>query len=169
MISSSPDRDLFHVNNINKKVQTGELALEEAEQKIEFFKSHAQLTAEFEAKPEWQINNMEHDLRSTDWILAKARASNAYAQNLYAALCNNEFQKNDVWPRLKGITWSCSWRHAGGIVANMLGQGDYMDWYCSGIGDKTDSNFVGEGNVTDEIAADLALLAWRVAEEPNSE
>ena len=180
--SSSPDRDLFHINNINKKVQNGELELEEAEQKIEFFKSHAQLTAEFEAQPEWRIDNMEHDLRSTDWILAKVRASNAYAQNLYAALCNNEFQKNDVWPRLKGITWGCSWRHAGGIIANMRGQGDYMDWYCSGIRGEdalTEQElqemsperiaryhesqlFVSESHVTDEICQDLFQLGWLV-------
>lgn len=180
--SSSPERDLFHINAINKKVQTGELALKEAEQKIEFFKSHAQLTAEFETQPEWRINNMEHDLRSTDWILTKVRASNSYAQNLYAVMCNNEFQKNDVWPRLKGITWGCSWRSAGGIVANMLGRGDYMDWYCSGIrGEDTLTEqelqamspeqiaryhesqlYVGESHVTDEIRQDLFQLGWLV-------
>jgi hypothetical protein len=46
-----------------------------------------------------------------------------------------------------------------------------MDWYCSGIGAKEGdySNYVGEGNVTDEIRADLALLGWHVAEEPDSE
>lgn len=179
--SSSPERDSFHINNINKKVQTGELAPEEAEQKIEFFKSHAELTAEFEAQPEWQINNMEHDLRSTDWILAKVRASNVYAQNLYAVMCNNEFQKNDVWTRLNGTTWACSWRHAGGIVANMLGRGDYMDWYCSGIREdaRTEQElqemlpeqiaryresqlYVGESHVTDEIRQDLFQLGWLV-------
>jgi hypothetical protein len=42
--------------------------------------------------------NLEYDLVTTDWILAKARASEAYAQNLYAAMCNNDFQRNDVWP-----------------------------------------------------------------------
>jgi hypothetical protein len=49
--------------------------------------------------------------------------------------------------------------------------GDYMDWYCSGIGAKEGdySNHVGEGNVTDEIRADLALLGWHVIEEPDSE
>jgi hypothetical protein len=44
-----------------------------------------------------------------------------------------------------------------------------MDWYCSGIGDKSDTKFVSESFVTDEIAADLALLGWRVVEEPNFE
>jgi hypothetical protein len=71
----------------------------------------------------------------------------------------------------------CTWRSAGGIVADLQDKGgDYMDWYCSGIGDglgngDTDGsqNFVSEGTVTDEIAADLALLGWRVSEEPNSE
>jgi hypothetical protein len=181
MISSSPGRGLFHIDIINKKLQSGELEPEEAEQKIEFFKSHAQLTAEFEARPEWQINNMEHDLRSTDWILAKVRASNAYAQNLYAVMCNNEFQKNDVWPLLKGTVWGCSWRHAGGIVADMQQTGDYMNWYCSGIrgDDRTEQElqemtpeqhamymesqlYVGESHVTDEIRQDLFRLGWLV-------
>jgi hypothetical protein len=44
-----------------------------------------------------------------------------------------------------------------------------MDWYCSGIGDKGDTEFVGEGTVTDEIRADLALLGWRVSEYSDSE
>ena len=65
----------------------------------------------------------------------------------------------------------------GGLVADLQDKGgDYMDWYCSGIGDglgngDTDGtrNFVSEGTVTDEIAADLALLGWRVSEYPDSE
>jgi len=46
-----------------------------------------------------------------------------------------------------------------------------MDWYCSGIGEKTGDyiNYVGEGTVTDEIRADLALLGWRVVEDPDWE
>jgi hypothetical protein len=122
---------------------------------------------------------MEHDLRSTDWIVAKARASEGYAQNLYAAMCNNEFQRNDVWPLLKNQTWSASWRYAGGIIADMRGEGDYMDWYCSGIqGGATDDmsaedqakynwyqeNFVGESVVTDEIREDLLKLGWLVVD-----
>ena len=119
--------------------------------------------------PEFKINNMEYDMSQSDWFVSRVRGSDDYAQNLYAAMCNNTFQKQDVWLILKDAYWSCSWRYAGGLVADLRDAGeDYMDWYCSGIGEKTDSNFVGEGNVTDEIDADLALLGWRVIEEPDA-
>ncbi len=114
-------------------------------------------------------NNMEWDLVTTDWILEKCRASESYAQNLYAAMCNNGFIKLAVIPILKNQEWSCSWRYAGGIIADMRGQGDYIDWYCSGIrGDGDDENlssekFVREGCVTDEIRNDLQRLGWAVA------
>jgi hypothetical protein len=76
---------------------------------------------------------------------------------------------------MKGETWSCSWRHAGGIVADMREQGDYIDWYCSGIGNKELGNglagtipdvtdgrdYVPEGEVTEEIELDLNRLGWR--------
>ena len=136
-----------------------------------------------ELDPEWQKDNMEYDLRSTDWILEKVRESKIYAQHLYAAMCNNEFQKLDVIPILTDKRWSSSWRHAGGIIAHMRKEGDYMDWYCSGIyGDYTTPtkeewdklNFdeqaihkeiqasVSEAVVTDEIRADLKRLGWTV-------
>jgi len=137
--------------------------------------------------PVWQKNNLEYDLLTTDWILAKARANEHYAQNLYAVMCNNEFQRNDVWPILSEQKWSCSWRHAGGVVADMLGQGDYIDWYCSGINiDEVDdnelramsktaqerylytkNNFVREAVVTEEIENDLFKLGWLVIKEDN--
>ena len=126
-------------------------------------------------------NNLEYDLRSTDWILEKARLSESYSQNLYAALCNNEFRKLEIVAILRDDRWSCSWRYAGGIVADMLGKGDYMDWYCSGIGGVlgggSESNpssdaiflaqqkFVPESAVTDEIREDLAKLGWQVVDQ----
>lgn len=114
--------------------------------------------------PKHKVNDMEYDLVTTDWILEKARNSESYAQNLYAAICNNQFVKNDVWPRLKDERWSASWRYAGGIVADMRQEGDYIDWYCSGIG--SDNNgYVGEGHVTDEIRNDLLKLGWIVVED----
>lgn len=132
----------------------------------------------------WQENNLEYDLRTTDWILNKVRSSESYAQNLYAALCNNEFLKIDVVTILKNETWTCSWRYAGGIIADMREDGDYIDWYCTGIRDANPSEekwnswtseqkrnweniyskYVEEGHVTDEIRADLQKLGWSVTD-----
>jgi hypothetical protein len=143
---------------------------------IDWYDSWSEESQKQEADPEWQKNNLEYDLRSTDWIVEKVRASESYAQNLYAALCNNEFQRQDVWPMLKDQKYTCSWRYAGGIVADMRGQGDYIDWYCSGIRndnyqDDSDipypAQFAGEGHVTDEIQADLQKLGWAVVTDPN--
>ena len=115
-------------------------------------------------------------MRTTDWILEKVRSSESYAQHLYAAMCNNDFMRNDVWPILKEETWSCSWRHAGGIIADMRQQGDYIDWYCSGIGSKEDgyglsshqaNDYVPESVVTEEIREDLLKLGWLVVDEQN--
>jgi hypothetical protein len=51
----------------------------------------------------------------------------------------------------------------------MREQGDYIDWYCSGIGDglgngDLDGNkgYVSESVVTDEIREDLKQLGWIV-------
>jgi hypothetical protein len=118
--------------------------------------------------PEWQKNNMEYDLRICEWMCAKVRVSDTYAQNLYAAMCNMQFQKLDVIPILKNERWSASWRSAGGIVADMREQGDYIDWYCSGIGNEGlgngdfngDKGYVPEGVVTEEIKMDLQELGW---------
>jgi hypothetical protein len=129
-----------------------------------------QMEAERRESDEFRVNNMEYDMSQADWFLSRVRGSDNYAQNLYAALCNNQFQKQDVWLILKDAYWSCTWRYAGGVVADFRDCGEsYMDWYCSGIGPKEDTEFVGEGTVTDEIAADLALLGWRVSEYPDSE
>lgn len=136
---------------------------------------------ERELDPNWKTNNLEYDLRTTDWILEKVRTSTSYSQNLYAALCNNDFQKKDVWPILINQTWSCSWRRAGGIIADMREEGDYIDWYCSGMagGDELDTfnlgydikrkDSVAEGVVTDEIAKDLDNLGWLVLNTNNKE
>lgn len=114
-------------------------------------------------------DSLEYDLLTTDWILEKARANDSYAQNIYAALCNNGFTKLDVIPILTEKEWSCSWRYAGGIVADMLQRGDYIDWYCSGIRndgyqDDLDTirpgQYVSEGVITDEIREDFKRLGW---------
>ena len=116
--------------------------------------------------------DLEHDLWNSPEFLEKIRTRKDYAQNLYAALCNMRWQPLDVIPILKDEYWSCSWRSAGGMVADFrrsVTKEDYMDWYCSGIqdysSDHADPGFSGggyvpEGIVTDEIRNDFATLGW---------
>ena len=184
-MNTSPKRGSFHIECELKQVEEGTKTPEKAQEMIDFYKSWEEQRRELEATDEWKIDNMEYDLRSTKWICDKAKASEAYAQNLYAAICNRDFTKNDVWPVLQGKTWSASWRSAGGIIAHMIEKGDYIDWYCSGIqGGWSDedfanatkeqqenylymkNNFVNESVVTDEIRADLLKLGWIVVPDP---
>jgi hypothetical protein len=160
--STSPERDDFAKS------------LEDDDQRLDFLQSMRSMKIQQESDPAWQKDNLEWDLRTSVKIVAQVRDSERYAQNLYAAMCNREFQRNDTWPRLTDQVWSCSWRYAGGIVADMCGAGDYMDWYCSGIRndryqDDTDvaypAGFVAEGVVTDEIRADLFDLGWLVIDD----
>lgn len=115
-------------------------------------------------------HDLEEDIRACAWMLKKVQDSETYAQNLYAAMCNNVFQRNEVWPRLKDEYWSCSWRSAGGIIAELRGQGDYIDWYCSGIFGVGENDsfqgYVGESTVTDEIRQDLFAIGWTVEPYP---
>ena len=117
-------------------------------------------------------HNLEEDIRACDWMLKKVQDRETYAQNLYAAMCNNVFQRNEVWPRLKDEYWSCSWRSAGGIVAELRGQGDYIDWYCSGIMGVGEADsfqgYVSESTVTDEIRQDLFAIGWTVESHPEN-
>ena len=163
--SKSPDRHTFQAENYIKRCK--EKGEEPREDYLDIYKSARQQDEENIVDPVWQKDNLEYDLRSTDWILEKAKESDTYAQNLYAAMCNVDWVRNEVWPILKDQRWSCSWRYAGGIIADMRAQGDYIDWYCSGIGDGLGNGdpdgvkkYVGEGVVTDEIATDLKKLGW---------
>lgn len=71
----------------------------------------------------------EIKLRKDFYILCN---SDKFCKDLYASLCNMRWLK-------EGETepWSCSWRYAGGIVAELRflateEHGDYLDFYCSG-------------------------------------
>lgn len=174
-VSKSPDRYTFQKDGYIKRcVEEGR------EPSADYINMYETFREQDDAKiedPQWQKNNLEYDLRSTDWILEKVRNSESYAQHLYAAMCNNDFIRNDVWPILKGETWGCSWRSAGGIVANMRQKGDYIDWYCSGIGNQDDGyglsghnadDYVPESVVTDEIRQDLLKLGWVVVDSDSA-
>ena len=179
-ISRSPRRHSFSRESYIKTQKENDRPVDEGYLDLfdQIAKDHLNKFNEVESRK----NNLEYDLLTTDWILEKVRISESYSQNLYAAMCNNSFQKLDVMPILKEEYWSCSWRYAGGIIADMREEGDYIDWYCSGIQGRDDSvleeysvdelkrleitrQFVGEGVVTDEIRADLKKLGWVVYEE----
>lgn len=165
MISKSPDRNSFQKKGYVKRCEEkGE------EPDPAYLKYFEQIIKDHDTKfdnPESTKYNMEYDLLTTDWILEKVRASEVYAQNLYAAICNNDFQKLEVIPILTEKTWGASWRYAGGIIADMRQEGDYIDWYCSGIGCVTEG-FVAEMEVTDEIREDLKKLGWKVVDQNNN-
>jgi hypothetical protein len=95
-------------------------------------------------------HSLERDLLKSGLIEKKVQ-DDQYAKDLYAALCNNDFTKEDK-------VWSCSWRHAGGIVAQLRWKNEsYIDFYCSG----------NEGNITEEIRKDLETLGWYSTEQEN--
>lgn len=131
---------------------------------IEYYLDFRRLHQEKFDDPEKCKLDLEYDLRTCDWIAEKCK-SDVYAQNLYAALCNNEFKKNELWPLLKDQRWSCTWRYAGGIIADIRQEGDYIDWHCSGIRDNYDCGYVAESVVTDEIREDLNRLGWLIVDE----
>lgn len=185
MISSSPERHTFQLEGAKKRAEEDGKELPEIY--INIWKTAKEQDEANIVDPEWQKDNMEYDLRSTQWIIDKTKNDDVYAQHLYASMCNNDFTKNDVWPILTEKKWSCSWRHAGGIIADMQEKGDYIDWYCSGIRDSKEldddefqsltkeqqeyylqgKKFVPESCVTDEIREDLLKLGWIVIDDPN--
>lgn len=67
-----------------------------------------------------------------------------FATDLYRAMCNTDWYRN-------GLRWATTWRVAGGIVADLRDLNeDYLDFYCS----------EDEGDVADDVAAQLAGLGW---------
>jgi hypothetical protein len=180
--SQSPDRNTFQRDAyVARQEEEGH---DVSDEYIAILESIREQNKNKWADPKRCENNLEYDLVTTDWILEKVRASRSYAQNLYAALCNNQFRRNAVWPLLKGENWGCSWRYAGGIIADMRQEGDYIDWYCSGIRndypldddgfaqlDKPQQElyiesklYVNESVITDEVREDLFQLGWLVVD-----
>ena len=110
----------------------------------------------FVDEPEADLASEQHDamqpcLDRDLGMSARIRAlvgGDLFATLLYGALCNT------VWRhKATGTAWHCSWRSAGGVVAGLRCQGDYMDWYCSG----------GEGFVDEQVLAEIHALGWELA------
>ena len=112
-------------------------------------------------------SNFEDIAKSSDWFVDKIKSSDAYAQNFYAALCNNIIAPIGIFEILKENYYSCSWRHAGGLVSEIRQSGDYLDWYCSGMVQSNENMdepryTVPESFVTDEIREDFKILGFIV-------
>lgn len=81
------------------------------------------------------------------------------AEDVYRALCNVGWANKDCtatnyegFDFNDGSVVAVSWRSAGGIVADMVGDDeDYLSYYCSG----------GEGNITHEIEQLLEEQGFR--------
>lgn len=189
-ISNSKDRMTFQLSKfVEKATKEGKMEHPDTLAMIDYYedmKNNHNARFDDESAKE---NNLEYDLLTSQELLEKVRADEVYAQNLYAALCNNQFRKLEVENKPDNLVkvlkdglpkWSCSWRYAGGIIADMREEGDYIDWYCSGINKsltdeeiaeltdvqkeryETTSKFVNESVVTDEIEKDLLSIGWEV-------
>lgn len=125
--------------------------------------------------------DFEKDLSQCEFILAKLKADNNYAQNLYAACCNMRLVKvipadgevpSDAlrWMlTVDDYAWTASWRYVGGMIAELRNQGEcYLDYYCSAMTEEN-PQYVGEGSVTDEIRKDVRAMGWEFEEYPNVE
>lgn len=99
-----------------------------------------------------------------------------YAQNFYAALCNNELIHNET----EGLR--CSWRGAASLVSQIFNEiyssecTDYISFYCSGMftgyNDEDilylqEKNYVREGQITEEVLSDLELLGFKLVRNEN--
>jgi len=104
------------------------------------------------------MKDLNEDIKAAKWLSFKIIDSDSYAQNMYAALCNNSYETT-----IKDTTdWLCSWRAAARMVSEIREEGDYLDWYCSGMFlDPKDTGYVAESIITDEIRKDLLLLGWQ--------
>jgi hypothetical protein len=122
------------------------------------------------------LRDLEQDIWQDTEILNKIRTRDDYAQNLYAAFCNMQWCPREIFPAIrqdpKQDLWAASWRGAGGLIADWRGEGNYMDWYCSGMGGlatydlkegdeyMAEHKYVPEGTITEEIEQDLNRLGW---------
>ena len=154
-LRKSPDRHTFQAKQKNGYLKRCEE--EGKEPNPDYLRMYEDIRAhvtEQEADPEWQKDNLEWDLRTSDKICAKVK-DDEYAKKLYAALCNTDWLRTELIPLLRQSPekdfWGCSWRYAGGIIADMRQEGDYIDWYCSG----------NEGYIDPEVSEDLKELGWQ--------
>ena len=68
-----------------------------------------------------------------------------FCKELWGALANVK------WINKDGKIFECSFRYAGGLIADIRESGSYMDWYCS----------YEYATISDYIAKQLSSLGWK--------
>jgi hypothetical protein len=116
-------------------------------------------------------HDLEKDLLNSQYIKEKC-TNDTYAQNLYAALCNNEFTKNEVVPILKEEVWTLQLEICRGLSSSNTREcgtiliGTVVEltrgWNNDEPDDWDETGFMPEGCVTDEIRNDLLHINWTV-------
>lgn len=142
---TSPDRYSFIQNCDKKNLESGNMSREVYDTYQKFWETGKMK----DSIPTNDLPDLEYELRTSDYIHGKCVASEQYCMDLYAALCNNDFIKDNK-------ECSYTWRISGGIIANILEKGDYINFYCGG----------NEGFVTDEIREDIKKLGWEIRSIP---
>lgn len=111
------------------------------------------------------VVNLEDEMKNSAEVIALCK-DDEIAKDFYRALCNMQWKKAPGIPddeiiieKLKGKevdVWSCSWRYAGGIIADIRNDHhgkseNYMDFYFSG----------NEGFVSDIVEECFANMGWK--------
>lgn len=98
-----------------------------------------------------KLNNKESEFKKiiTKNLSEKVK-DESFAKQLYASLCNTIWYNKNTED-----IYSCTWRYAGGLVAEMRCKGEnYLDFYCSG----------GEGCYHAEVYKELKNLGYEAIE-----
>lgn len=109
------------------------------------------------------MRNLEYEMEHDPIIIALI-SDIEIAKDFYRALCNMQWLANPIGPddevivsRLKGEDnlWSCSWRSAGGIIADIRTKHynvreNYLTYYCSG----------DEGMISDTVKECFYRMGW---------
>lgn len=121
------------------------------------------------------MRDLELELKDNAAVCQRIADNEVFAQHVYAALCNQQFYPQGE-PQTEDTVFSCTWRYAGEVIANIRNhyyhepqntgiEEDYLHWYCSGMGFLDGA--VEEGVVTDEVRQVFHEMGWDIVAYPS--
>lgn len=95
-------------------------------------------------------------LEATLFSLQLDQLPSNFPELVYSALCNRGWRRIDAEAHpVSERAYTCSWRHAGAVAADLAagpqGEGNYMEYYCSG----------NEGVVDQTVEDTLNARGWQ--------